>query len=256
MRRIIVFLVFILFAFGVYYIKQDQAELDSFSYQDDFEVLDETFWYVGEWKSMLSAYEKVKLNSGILKLEIDEVDKGPVLLSKPIEVGEGQVLTIKRKVRLEHTDAPFFGGFAILETEDEGLVPSVLNGQANILGDGVVLIEYAQGTIDNPTRPGRNVFRVLPRTWIVESRNQWIPGIFSQWLVGNYHLIKPKYDQWIEETLIFDNDSGTITYILDDTPYEVWTEKLKSNHVRIYMHGYGHGTGHSVEMDWIEISVE
>lgn len=257
MKRIIVFLVFIVFVFGVYYVKQsNDQEKNEFYYKDDFESLNTDFWYVGEWQTLFSANEKVKMNNGVLKLEVDEVDQGPVLLSKPIEVLDGQILTVKRRVRITHADDRFTGGFAILETSDTGVIPSALNTGENFLGNGVVLVEYVYKDGAGAKRPGNNVFRVLPRTWMIEETVEWIPGIFMKWFKDNYQLVSPVYGKWIEESLVFDNSNGTITYTLDGESYTVWTEVLKTNKVRLYMHSYGFGTGHSLEMDWLEVSVD
>lgn len=257
MKKIIVFFVFIVFVFGVYYVKQaNDQEIGEFYYHDDFESLNEEFWYVGNWKSMLSAYDKVKLSNGIIKLEIDEVDQGPVLLSKPIKVGQDQIISVKRRVRLNHTDELFTGGFALIETNDVGLIPSSLNNDEQILGNGIVLVEYVNGQEEGSIRPGSNTFRLLPRTWMVEASNDWLPPIFVQWFTGNYKLIPSKYNTWIEEEIIYDTFDGTVTYIIDDVTYQVWSEVIVQDSIRLYMHGYGFGTGHTVEIDWIEISVK
>ncbi|MBN2797222.1 MAG: hypothetical protein JXR88_17550 [Clostridia bacterium] len=255
MKKIIVLLVFILFAFGVYYIKINNQDNNQFYYHDDFDELDSTFWYAGKWKTLVAAYDQIRLNNGIVKLTIDSVDAGPVLLSEPITVEEDQVLTVKRRVRLTPGEQPFFGGFALMETSDEGLLPSVLNQQGQTMGNGLVLIEYTKGNVEDSKRPGKDVFRVLPRTWAVEAENDWIPSIFKKWVTGNYQLVSPIYNQWFEEELTFDNSNGKIIYKINDKSYVVWSEKLKTEKIRLYIHGYGFGVGHSIEMDWIEISV-
>jgi len=234
--------VFVCFAFGIYYFTGDkEAELPSFNIRDEFDELDRDFWYVGEWKTYFSSYEKAKLNNGILRLEIDEVDKGPILLSAPIEIQTGNILTVKRRVKMTYSNEHFTGGMAILETSDEGLIPSALNDDQSKLGNGVVLIEYVHSFDHNSNRPGNNVFRVLPRTWEYEN---------------NYELADPIFDEWFEEELVYDTNENIITYKLNDKVYTVEATALKDDSVRLYMHGYGYDTGHTVEIDWIEISVE
>jgi hypothetical protein len=205
---------------------------------------------------MTAAYDLIRLNNGIVKLSIDTVDAGPVLLSKPITIEENQVLTVKRRVKLSPGEEPFFGGFALLETLDEGLLPSVLNQQGQTMGNGLVLIEYTKGELENSKRPGQDVFRILQRIWAIEANNDWLPDILKKWVTGNYELLPPVYNQWFEESLSYDSSSGQVIYTIDDKSYEVWSEQLKTNKVRLYIHGYGFGTGHSIEMDWIEISVQ
>ena len=242
MKKMIIFLVFIAFCFGVYFINNDDdVSLPSFHYVDEFDSLDRDFWYVGEWKSLYSAYDKAKLNNSILKLEIDEVDKGPVLLSKPIEIMNGNVLTIKRRVRMTYANNHFTGGLALIETKDEGLIPSALNNENTNLGNGIVLIEYVNSFEDDSKRPGRNVFRVLPRSWEFDD---------------NYELVEPIFNEWFEEEIIYDTTEKTITYKLNDKVYSVKSQEMFEERIRIYMHGYGFETGHIVEIDWIEISID
>ncbi|MBI9013535.1 MAG: hypothetical protein JEZ08_14980 [Clostridiales bacterium] len=242
MKKMIVFLVFIAFCFGVYFItSEDEVSLPSFHYMDDFDTLDRDFWYVGEWKSLYSAYDKAKLNNSILKLEIDEVDKGPVLLSKPIEIMNGNVLTIKRRVRMTYANNHFTGGLALIETKDEGLIPSALNNDNTNLGNGIVLVEYVNSFEDDSKRPGRNVFRILPRSWEFDD---------------NFELVEPIFNEWFEEEIIYDTTEKTITYKLNDKEYLVKSQEMFEERIRIYMHGYGFETGHIVEIDWIEISID
>lgn len=242
MKRIIIFLVFIVFVFGVYYIKtSSDSGGQPYSFREDFDTLNNEFWYVGEWKTMFSAYEKAKLNNGIIKLEIDEVDQGPFLLSKPLTLENGQVLTVKRRVRLTHTDDNFTGGFALIETGDEGVIPSALNNSSELIGNGIVLIEYMYGIDSESVRPGNNKIRILPRTWMIDD---------------NYALAEPIFSKWFEEELVYDTNEQTVSYTVDGDIYTVLSQEMIEERFRVYMHGYGFGTGHSMEVDWIEISIE
>lgn len=242
MKKIIVFLVFIVFSFGVYHITQDNEDvLPTFQYRDDFDQMNRDFWYVGEWQSYYSSYDKAKLRNGILRLEIDEIDKGPILLSEPIDVENGNILTIKRRVKMSYANDHFTGGLALLETSDEGLIPSALNSDNSSLGNGIVLIEYVHSYETDSKRPGNNVFRILPRSWEFED---------------NYELMEPIFDQWFEEELVYDTVAQTITYTVNGKSYQVISQEMLKERIRVYMHGYGYDTGHVVEIDWIEISVE
>jgi hypothetical protein len=213
----------------------------SFSFRDDFEAMDKDFWYVGEWKTLFSAYDKVKLNNGHIKLEIDEVDRGPFLLSQPLTLLNDQILTIKRRVRISPTEDTFTGGLAIIETDDTGLLPSALNGNNDLLGNGIVLIEYVQLIDAESNRPGDNVFRVLPRTWMVNE---------------NYKLAPSQFNKWVEEEIIYNPEEETLVYILDGVSYKVTSQPMEKENFRVYMHGYGFGTGHSLEIDYFEVTIE
>jgi hypothetical protein len=85
------------------------------------------------------------------------------------------------------------------------------------------------------------VFRILPRSWEFED---------------NYELMEPIFDQWFEEELVYDTVAQTITYTVNGKSYQVISQEMLKERIRVYMHGYGYDTGHVVEIDWIEISVE
>jgi len=243
-KRIIIFLVFIAFSFGVYFVtdkNKEEETLPSYHYLDEFDSIDRDFWYIGEWQTLYSAYDTAKLKNGILKLEIDEIDKGPILLSKPIDIQNGNILTIKRRVRMTYANDHFTGGLALIETKDEGLIPSALNNENSNLGNAVVLIEYVNSFNESSKRPGSNVFRILPRSWEFES---------------NYELVEPIFNEWFEEEIIYNTVEQTITYKLNDKVYTVKSQEMFEERIRLYMHGYGFETGHVVEIDWIEISID
>jgi len=242
LKKLIIFIIFVAFAFGIYYVKNINEDAKAaFHFRDDFETLNREFWYVGEWKTNFSAYDKVKLNKGKLILEVDITDRGPYLLSKPLSLTKGDTLTIKRRVKMEYANEFFTGGLVVYETADEGLIPSVLNNSLSTLGNGVVLIEYVHSYDENAVRPGSNVFRVLPRGWETDD---------------NYELAEPIFSEWFEEELVYNTTTGTITYMLDGEVYEVSSQAMNEESIRLFMHGYGFGTGHIVEIDWIEISIK
>lgn len=241
MRKLIAFLIFVAFAFGVYSYTGREPALPTFYHLDEFDSLDREFWYVGEWNTYFSAYDKVKVDKGKIKLEIETVDKGPILLSKPIEMKNGNILTVKRRVKISYGNNHFTGGMAILETMDKGVIPSALNNETTTLGNGVVLVEYVHSFDSESERPGNHIFRILPRTWAIND---------------NYELAEPIFDQWFEEELIYNTVDSTVTYKIDGKVYSVKSQEMSKERIRVYMHGYGYHTGHVVEIDWIEISID
>lgn len=242
MRRIIAIVVFITFVIAVYTFKGNiDDKIDDYYFRDEFNTIDRDFWYVGEWKTLFSAYDKVDIRNGILNLEIKEIDRGPFLLSEPINLNNGDILTVTRRVKMEYANENFTGGFALLETEDKGLIPSGLNDSFGDLGNGIILIEYAHNYDENSIRPGNNVFRVLPRTWEND---------------GNYQLLDPIYDKWFEEEIIYDTNKEMIYYRRNNEEVSVLSQEMTYENIRLFIHGYGYGTGHKVELDWVEISIE
>lgn len=242
MKKLIAFFIFIAFAFGVYrFVIVPKEALPSFTYYDEFDQLDKDFWYVGEWSTYFSAYDKVKLNNSIIKLEVDEVDKGPVLMSKPIPIEKGNILTVKRRVKMKAGSNHFTGGLAFLDTPDSGLLPSVLNNSKSTLGITLLLLEYVYTPNDITNRPGLDNIRVLPSTWYKNN---------------NYALADSIFNRWFEEEIIINTKTNEITYKVDGSTYEVKGQTLTNDHIRLFMHGYGFHTGHTVEIDWLDIKVE
>lgn len=255
MKKIIVFIVFIAFAFGVYYFQNDEG-YETMTFRDDFDTFNDAFWYPATWDSPLENKDQVEVSRGLMSLKINKTDQGPYLLSKPITVEKGSRLTIKRRVQLKPTDQPFAGGLALFETQDKGLIPSVLNDGKTSLGDGIVLVEYITQAPKNSTRPGDNTFRVLPRSWQRQATIDFHPEVVAEVFKNNYALVPAKFNQWIEETLVYDSETGRIDYSLGGEHYSVRGPLIKSDKVRIFIHGYGFSSGHEVVMDWIDVKVE
>ncbi|WP_457753381.1 hypothetical protein, partial [Thermococcus sp.] len=65
---------------------------------DNFSSLNKNFWFVGEWVTNNGAYDKVRIENGVLVLPVEETDRGPYLLSKPIPVKKGDIVVIERRI--------------------------------------------------------------------------------------------------------------------------------------------------------------
>ncbi len=236
-------IIFILIVSGVYYfyhLKHNQHDI--ISYRDEFHHLDRDFWYVGEWETMFKAYNKVSIKNDVLTATVNTTDRGPFLLSKPIPVKKGDVITVKRRVKLHYGNDKFSGGLAILETYDSNLKPQMVdNGWGVSLGQALALVEYVHFYGEDLERPGNDNFRVLGPNWKKSH---------------SYALMEPTYDEWFEETLIFDTASGEIRYIYNDETYKVESRKLTKPYIKIFMHAYGWNTGHCMKVDWVDIKIE
>ncbi len=242
MRKIVVFIVFILFVFGVYYLRDNVKDnVEDYQFRDEFNSIDRDFWYAGEWKTLFSAYDKVKIENGKAVLKIDEIDRGPFLLSQPIELNNGDILSIKRRVKMRYANENFTGGLALFETHERELIPSALNTPLTILGNGIVLIEYVYNYDEDSERPGSDVFRVLPRNWKSN---------------GNYRLCDSTFNKWFEEELVYNTITEQIIYKVNGNEYIVNSQKMVDDQVRVLMHGYGFGLDHTLEVDWIEINIK
>ncbi len=243
LRQILMLLLIICVVGGVYYvyrIKTDQK--NSMIYRDEFHHLDRDFWYVGEWTTMFKAYNKVSIKNDVLTAEVNEVDRGPFLLSKPIPVKKGDVITVKRRVKLHYGNDKFIGGMAIVETHDSHLKPQMVdNGWGVSLGRPLALVEYVHFYGKDLERPGNDNFRVLGANW--KENN-------------SYELLEPTYDEWFEEILVYDTKNDEIRYTYGDQTYKVEGHELSRPYIRVFMHSYGWYTGHCMKIDWVEIKVD
>lgn len=203
---------------------------------DGFSVLDRELWYVGEWESHKPAYSKVFFEDGILSIPVNEADKGAYLLSKPIEIGRNERIQIKRVVKIHAGSDYFAGGMALFQTEDVDIRPDIT--KAMPLGNAGILVEYAKDLLDTNTRPGDVTFRLLAPNWSQD---------------GNYVLIDPIFDEWFTETLTYNVKTGDVVYNIEGKDYTLKSAALSQPYLRIWMHSYGHFTGHEVAVDSIEI---
>lgn len=243
MRKAFVILLLVVAGFLYYNIfVHERVPQDIVTYRFDFDEMDKDFWLVSEWENFSRAYDTVKLEGGTLKLSADVTGIMPFMLSKPLELQSKDVLTIKRRVKISHGTGTFEGGLALYQTTDLELVPEKSDGSwFTAMGDGIVLVEYSYDLMSTSVRPGRDVIRFLAADWEYND---------------NYTLITPIYDEWVEETLIFDMRSNQMTYKLGDKEYKLYSYRLDKSAVRVLMHAYGSGSGNVIELDYVEITIE
>ncbi len=243
MKKLIVLILFVTLSFLIYSYGFKSNQQDTLTvYSFDFETLDKTFWTTGYWDDLSRQNDAVALDGGVLKVGVDPRLGAGYLLSKPIPIREGDVITLKRRVRISSGDDMFNGGLAMFQTSDENLIPQASSGPwVRSFGDGVFLVEYSRDLLSVQDRPGRDVIRFLAADW--EYNN-------------NYQLITPIYDRWYDETITFDTRSSQMTYSIDGKTYRLNSYQLDRSYIRFFMHAYGEGVGHLLEVDSLEITVE
>lgn len=216
------------------------TENEKFYLRDEFDRMDEESWYIGEWGTLFPVPKKVFIKNGIINLEVNQEDRGPFLLSRPIPIEEGDVVTIKRRAKIHFANEHFTGGMSIFETADTTLVPAGRDKQwYKNIGHGLVMVEYVHNASQSSSRPGTNVFRVLPQNWDN----------------SNNILMDPVFDDWFEEELIYDTRDGEITYTLNGQTKTIKGVAPKKSQLRVLMHNYGWFTGHTMKIDWFEVQV-
>lgn len=243
MRKIVVIVFVLIIAFFLYSLLSQNSEgPTALVYRFDFDELDRDFWLVSPWETYKRDYSLLSMGGGILKLSPDVKGIMPYMLSQPLKIEAGDVITFEREVRLSHSDDSFAGGLAMYQTDDVNMIPeSVSDSWFSAFGEGVFLIEYSYDLKNVQDRPGRDVFRFLAADW---SYND------------NYQLVTPIYNEWVTEKVIFDTRSNQMTYFLNDKPYKLNSLPLDRDYVRFLMHPFGSGMGNAVEMKYIQITVE
>lgn len=212
------------------------------TYRFDFDELDRSFWLISPWEDFRRDYSLVTVSGGVLKMSADIQGEMPYMLSQPIRITDGDVITLKRRVKISHGDDWFAGGLAMYQTSENELIPSRTDGAwFTSFGDGVFLIEYSYDLVTTQDRPGRDIVRFLASDW---SYND------------NYHLITPIYDRWYDEQIVFDTRSHQMTYTIDGKSYKLNSYVLDRDHVRFLMHPFGSGLGNRIEMEYVEITIE
>lgn len=246
MRKFIAFIVFIVAVSGFYYfqfknpINQQQGD-QLFLYEDSFDRLNKDFWFVGEWLTTFDGSRKIDVKNGLLTMPVDEVDRGPFLLSKGIAVTKGDIVTIKRRAKMHYGNEKFTGGMALVQSDEAELrLVTGSEGWSKSIGEAIALVEYVHNYDETSERPGRHIFRVMTPLW--EENNE-------------YALIQPRFDEWFEEELIYDTRNQKVTYKLNGEVHKVNSLLLEKPYVKVFMHSYGQYTGHYTKLDSFSIEV-
>ncbi len=233
--------VILVIVYSIFTMEKPEEPVDVYRFDFDEEI-DRSFWLVSPWEQYKRDYGLVNIRDGILRLSGDITGQMPYMLSMPIEVEEGDVIVFKRRVRLKHGVESFAGGISMYQTDATELIPEKTDGSWTTgFGDGVYLVEYSYDLTNKQERPGRDIFRFLAADW---SYND------------NFVLISPVYDTWFDEEVTFDTRSSQMFYSIDGKAYKLNSYELDKDSVRFMMHPFGLGSGHLVEVDWVEIRIE
>lgn len=229
---------FYLYQSGVFNFSEKPAN----GFHDDFEVMDRELWYVGEWRTNKPAYEKAVLMDGIIKLKVQETDRGPYLLSEVMEIKEASIITLKRRAQVDYGNDRFMGGMALIQTDRDTFKPQIVDEGADMaFGNGIVLVEYVHNLNPLTRRPGQDGFRLLMPDWQTD---------------GNYKVLPALFGQWFEETLIYNTKTGQVVYRINGEEHTLRGFAMSKKFFRVFMHAYGNGVGHSLKMDWFEVKIE
>ena len=219
------------------------AELvERFSFQDNFHQLKEDFWFAGEWVTMEEVAHKISFSDGVAELRVEETDRGPFLLSRPLEMEGGEVIQIKRRALVEYGNEYLNAGMSILETSKKDMVPLAdEESWRRNMGSSLVSVSYLNYHHEPDQKAAKEGFAVKGVDW--RDNNQ-------------YHVLDPIFGEWFEEELIYHTGTGEVVYRLNGEEVSLQTELVKEPYIRVFLHPYGWYTGHKLLLDHFSISVK
>ncbi len=214
-------------------------------YRFDFEQGEDLseFWNICEFATFNRDKDLLRVKDGVLTL-FSSSDSMPMMISKPLDVPQGSVITVTRRVKISRGERLFAGGFAMFQTEDSNLVTKPSEGDKSwgrCLGDCMGLIEYSYDLKHKEKRPGKDVFRFLAADWELNK---------------NHEIIMPVYDEWFVESFSYDTRLNRLIYRINMDKYTLNTYSMDKPAVRILMHSYGKGNDCKIEIDYIEVKIE
>lgn len=202
-----------------------------FHYRDDFNDLNQSFWYIVRmygpagpyWKNNVTDYNSVTLSDGIITLTMDKIDDGPVMYSKPIKINKGDIITIKRRVKIHQSNRYFSGQMAIVSSDNNFSIDT---------SETLASIGYYDYTYNGDWD-----------TFSLNNRDD------------SSTYINPIWDDWFEEELIYNSSTGESIYKINNNIVRHSLKILNKDYIKIKIHSYGWWTGHYTKMDYIDISI-
>jgi hypothetical protein len=215
---------------------KEQTTVKFTNYHDDFNYFNNNFWMAKEWVTLNDAYNKIKVENGILDMPVEETDRCGFVVSKSIPVEKGDIIKIKRKVKMHYANEYFDAGFELLETDKEGFELSDDRSHwTKPLGDGIFNIMYLHYYYEPDGLPITD--------GVLVNRGD------------DYATFNLPFDEWFEEEITYNTATGELTYSINGESKTVKAKPLNKKYVRIMMHPYGWWTGHDVKVDYIDIKV-
>lgn len=181
------------------------------------------------------------LNEGILTLADNTTDRAPILITDPIPLEQGDIITVSRRVRLQHANDYFTGALRITGVNSETLnqVPDDA-GWYKSLGQMLATVDYYYYFYMEDQKPVTDGF------------------VLSDVSEGGYSAAETTnsvFGNWFTETLTYNTATGAVTWNLNGTQYTAQGLPLTQNYICVQMHCYGWFTGHTMDIDTLQISV-
>ena len=176
------------------------------------------------WKNNVVDYNSVNISNGIITLNMDRTDDGPVMYSKPIPVKKGDIITITRKVYVHPENRYFTGSMSIVSSDNTFSIDH------NETLATIMHYDYS--------------YRGDWNTFILNDRD------------NTSNFLEPIWNDWFIETLKYNTLTGESIYSINNKAVKSVLKPLNKNYVKIRIHSFGWWTGHYTKMDYIDIKIE
>ena len=210
-------------------------------YHDDFNYFNKDFWMAKEWVTLNDACDKIKVENGILDMPVNETDRCGFVVSKSIPVEKGDIIKIKRKVKMHYGNEYFDAGFKLMESDKEGFeLGDDESYWTKPLGNSLFNIMYLHYYYEPDGLPITDGVLICSKNWKE---------------TNNYETFDLPFDEWFEEEITYNTATGDLTYSINGDSKTINAKPLNKSYVRIMMHPYGWWTGHDVKVDYINIDI-
>jgi len=200
------------------------------------------FWHLVTYVTMKDASNQTAIKDGILTLTDQVVDRAPMLISDPITLKPGEILTVRRKVRLHYANEYFDGAMRITApvNGELKLIPGTDRWDANLgqIVANVSYLHYFYMQDNKATTDGFVLFNVVDGGMTAEVS------------------LNPVFDEWFTESISYYASSGDTMWQINGETYLAKGIPLKQPAVCVMMNAYGWFTGHSMDIDQIEINID
>ncbi len=213
-------------------------------FRDDFNFFDSNRWEAYEWQTLRKLPSALVYN-GVLDLRCDRTDRSAFVVSKAIRIKRGDVVRIRRRVRVHYANRYFEGGVWFYQSATPELqMPANRAAWHLAFGNRLFNVSYYHYYYEKPGVrqyvPAKDGFVIQGKNWKSER---------------NYRVFPPIWDRWFIEEIVYDSASGIASYKINGKIASVKTIAFSGPYIRFIMHSYGWFTGHDIKVDWVELSV-
>ena len=215
--------------------------------QDRFNnTLNSSIWEVYEWKTLKRLSGNNLVHNGYLDLQCNKTDRSAFIATKPIHLKNDEVMHIKMRIKVHYANKYYEGGvwFYATDVGKKVTMPKNPNAWLSAFGKNLFNVThyhyYYEKPGVTPYVPARNGFAIYSMNWRKEK---------------NYGIIGPIWDRWFIEDIYYYPAKRVAILKVGNKIKKVYTPPYNKDYIRFIIHPYGWYTGHSLQVDWIRITV-